>query len=163
MNDAEKKSGERPLGIPPQQVAGKTMKALVLKQYNKLCYEDMPDPAVGPEEVRVAVAHGLGNARKLMDRLSERKAGYHFIEIMACPGGCVAGGGQPIPVNDEIRRLRAQALYQEDKNLKIRKSHENPSITKIYQEFLIEPLGEKSHHLLHTRYTARGRYKEKSG
>jgi NADH-quinone oxidoreductase subunit G/NADP-reducing hydrogenase subunit HndD len=114
----------------------------------------------GLGEVRVAVAHGLGNARKLMDRLATGKAHYHFIEVMACPGGCVAGGGQPIPVNNEIRRLRAQALYQEDKNLKYRKSHENPSITQIYREFLKEPLGEKSHHLLHTEYTKRGKYKE---
>jgi iron-only hydrogenase group A len=114
----------------------------------------------GLGEVRVAVAHGLGNARKLMERLAAGKANYHFIEIMACPGGCVAGGGQPIPVNNEIRRLRAQALYQEDKSLKYRKSHENQSIIKIYQEFLQQPLGEKSHHLLHTKYTARGKYKE---
>jgi NADH-quinone oxidoreductase subunit G len=114
-------------------------------------------PIDGLGDVRVAVAHGLGNARKLMDRLAAGKANYHFIEVMACPGGCVAGGGQPIPVNDEIRRLRAAALYREDKGL-IRKSHENPSITKIYKEFLKEPLGEKSHHLLHTKYTARGKY-----
>ncbi len=114
----------------------------------------------GLGEVRVAVAHGLGNAKKLMDRLASGKANYHFIEVMACPGGCVAGGGQPMPVNNEVRRLRAQALYQEDKKLKYRKSHENPSITKIYQEFLKEPLGEKSHHLLHTKYTKRGKYKE---
>jgi iron-only hydrogenase group A len=112
----------------------------------------------GIGEVRVAVSHGLGNAKKLMDRLAAGKANYHFIEVMACPGGCVAGGGQPIPVNNEIRRLRAQALYSEDKNLKIRKSHENPSIKKIYEEFLKEPLGEKSHHLLHTKYTPRGKY-----
>ncbi|MDI6755607.1 MAG: NADH-dependent [FeFe] hydrogenase, group A6 [Thermodesulfobacteriota bacterium] len=117
-------------------------------------------PVDGLGEVRVAVAHGLGNARKLMDQLAAGTANYHFIEIMACPGGCVAGGGQPIPVNNEIRKLRAQALYQEDKQLKYRKSHENPSITKIYQEFLKEPLGEKSHHLLHTKYTKRGKYKE---
>ena len=115
----------------------------------------------GIGEVRVAVSHGLGNAKKLMDRLAAGKANYHFIEVMACPGGCVAGGGQPIPVNNEIRRLRAQALYSEDKNLKIRKSHENPSIKKIYEEFLKEPLGEKSHHLLHTKYTPRGKYNEK--
>jgi len=119
-------------------------------------------PIEGLGDVRVAVAHGLGNARKLMDRLSAGKANYHFIEVMACPGGCVAGGGQPIPVNNEIRRQRAEALYKEDKGL-IRKSHENPSITKIYQEFLKEPLGEKSHHLLHTKYTKRGKYKEKEG
>ena len=119
-------------------------------------------PIGGLGDVSVAVAHGLGNARKLMDRLSAGKANYHFIEVMACPGGCVAGGGQPIPVNNEIRKLRAEALYKEDKGL-IRKSHENPSITKIYQEFLKEPLGEKSHHLLHTKYTRRGKYKEKEG
>ncbi len=116
-------------------------------------------PIDGLGEVSVAVAHGLGNAKKLMDRLSEGKASYHFIEVMACPGGCVAGGGQPTPVNNEIRRLRAAALYTEDKGL-IRKSHENPSITRIYEEFLKEPLGEKSHHLLHTKYTPRGKYKE---
>ena len=119
-------------------------------------------PIEGLGDVSVAVAHGLGNARKLMDRLSAGKANYHFIEVMACPGGCVAGGGQPIPVNNEIRKLRAEALYKEDKGL-IRKSHENPSITKIYQEFLKEPLGEMSHHLLHTKYTRRGKYKEKEG
>ncbi len=113
----------------------------------------------GLGDVRVAVAHGLGNARQLMDRLAAGKADYHFIEIMACPGGCVAGGGQPMPVNNEIRKLRAAALYQEDKGL-IRKSHENPSIKKIYDDFLKEPLGEISHHLLHTKYTPRGKYKE---
>ena len=115
----------------------------------------------GMGEVRVAVVHGLGNARKLMERLAWGTANYHFIEVMACPGGCVAGGGQPLPVNNEVRRLRAQALYQEDKQLPYRKSHESPSIAKIYQEFLVEPLGEKSHHLLHTQYTPRGKYKEK--
>lgn len=116
-------------------------------------------PVEGIGDVKVAVAHGLGNARKLLESI---KAGaqYHFIEIMACPGGCVSGGGQPIPVNNEIRRLRAEALYQEDRNLELRKSHLNPSITRIYEEFLGTPLGEKSHHLLHTKYTARGVYKD---
>ncbi|MCX5809571.1 MAG: NADH-dependent [FeFe] hydrogenase, group A6 [Proteobacteria bacterium] len=114
-------------------------------------------PIEGIGDVKVAVAHGLGNARKLMERIIHGDADYHFIEIMACPGGCVGGGGQPIPVNYEIRTLRAQALYNEDKSLKYRKSHENPSIKKIYDEFLIEPLGEKSHHLLHTKYTPRGK------
>jgi len=115
-------------------------------------------PVEGLGEVRVAVAHGLGNARRLMERIKSGDADYHFIEVMCCPGGCVSGGGQPIPVNNQIRRLRAQALYQEDQNLKIRKSHENPSIKKIYEEFLGQPLGEKSHHLLHTKYTARSKF-----
>ena len=114
-------------------------------------------PIEGIGDVKVAVAHGLGNARRLLESI---KAGaqYHFIEIMACPGGCVSGGGQPIPVNNEIRRLRAEALYNEDRNLKYRKSHESPSIKRIYEEFLGVPLGEKSHHLLHTKYTARSRF-----
>ena len=108
-------------------------------------------------EVKVAVAHGLGNARKLMDKVRAGEADYHFIEIMACPGGCVGGGGQPIPVNDEIRTLRGKALYQDDSSVQeYRQSHENPSIKKVYDTFLKEPLGHKSHELLHTHYTKRG-------
>jgi iron-only hydrogenase group A len=113
-------------------------------------------PIEGVGDVKVAVAHGLGNARKLMELMKEGKADYHFIEVMACPGGCVGGGGQPIPVNSEIRKARADALYAEDKALPRRKSHENPSVTRLYEEFLKEPLGEKSHHLLHTKYKGRG-------
>lgn len=115
-------------------------------------------PVEGIGDVKVAVAHGLGNARKLLDRIREGTADYHFIEIMACPGGCVGGGGQPIPVSDEIRTARAQALYMEDCSLTYRKSHENPAIKRIYEEFLGEPLGEQSHHLLHTTYTPRSRF-----
>ncbi|NHM28464.1 2Fe-2S iron-sulfur cluster binding domain-containing protein [Desulfofundulus sp. TPOSR] len=115
-------------------------------------------PVEGLGELKVAVAHGLGNARKILDRIKDGSADYHFIEIMCCPGGCVGGGGQPLPVNDEIRMLRARALYQEDEKLRIRKSHENPSIKKLYEEFLGRPLGEKSHQLLHTRYTARRKF-----
>ncbi|HNS14420.1 MAG TPA: NADH-dependent [FeFe] hydrogenase, group A6, partial [Syntrophorhabdaceae bacterium] len=112
-------------------------------------------PVEGIGDLRVAVAHGLGNARKLVERVKEGKTTYHFIEIMACPGGCIGGGGQPIPVNNEIRALRAKALYMEDEHLTYRKSHENPAIKRMYEEFLGEPLGEKSHHLLHTHYTPR--------
>jgi NADH-quinone oxidoreductase subunit G/NADP-reducing hydrogenase subunit HndD len=115
----------------------------------------VPIPGVG--DVRVAVAHGLGNARRLLDAIKAGEAQYHFIEVMACPGGCVAGGGQPIPVSNEKRRLRAEALYSEDKGLKNRKSHENPAIKKIYEEYLGEPLGHKSHKLLHTTYTERSK------
>ena len=115
-------------------------------------------PVEGIGDLRVAVAHGLGNARKLVERVKEGKTTYHFIEIMACPGGCIGGGGQPIPVNNEIRALRAKALYMEDEHLTYRKSHENPSIKRIYAEFLGEPLGEKSHHLLHTHYTPRSKF-----
>jgi len=108
-------------------------------------------------EVRVAVAHGLANARQLMDRIRAGTADYHFIEIMCCPGGCVAGGGQPIPTTDEIRKLRSEALYRDDAGVQQkRQSHENESVKKLYETFLEKPLGHKSHKLLHTKYTKRG-------
>lgn len=106
-------------------------------------------------EVKVAVAHGLGNARKLLDDVRVGKSPYHFIEIMACPGGCVGGGGQPISFDMALRSTRGQTLYNEDAELPYRKSYENHSIKRLYEEYLEEPLGEKSHHLLHTRYKRR--------
>lgn len=109
-------------------------------------------------ELKVAVAHGLINARQIMEQLKRGESPYHFVEIMACPGGCIGGGGQPIPTNAEIRKKRVQAIYEEDEGMPIRKSHENPEIKQIYQDYLKEPLGHKSHHLLHTKYTKRNRY-----
>ena len=110
---------------------------------------------VGDLKVQVAVAHGFGNARKFMDEVKSGKSPYHFIEIMACPGGCVGGGGQPIGFDLATRGTRSGSLYEEDKSLVYRKSHQNPSIEKVYKDFLEKPLGEKSHHLLHTKYTPR--------
>ncbi|MFP4556244.1 MAG: NADH-dependent [FeFe] hydrogenase, group A6 [Bacteroidales bacterium] len=109
-------------------------------------------------ELKTVVAHGLTNAKKVMDKVRAGEADYHFIEIMACPGGCLGGGGQPIPTNAEIRAKRAKAIYEEDAGKPIRKSHENPEIAAIYKEFLKEPLGHKSHELLHTHYKERERY-----
>ena len=109
-------------------------------------------------ELKCVVANGLANAKKVIQNVKEGKAVYHFIEIMACPGGCLGGGGQPIPTNREIRTKRKEAIYQEDKNMTIRKSHENPEVVKLYQDFLEKPLGHKSHELLHTHYTPRKRY-----
>ncbi|MEA4882538.1 MAG: NADH-dependent [FeFe] hydrogenase, group A6 [Clostridia bacterium] len=109
--------------------------------------------------VRVAVAHGLGNARKLLDRVRSGEAAYDFIEIMACPGGCIGGGGQPIGTNTERRLERIAATYQADRGMPMRKSHENPAIKQLYEEFLKAPLGERSHELLHTHYVARGKWK----
>lgn len=106
-------------------------------------------------KVKVAVAHGLSNARVLLERIREGECRYHFIEVMACPGGCIGGGGEPIVPGYEVRKKRIAALYEEDKAMAIRKSHENPAIIKLYEEFLGEPLREKSHHLLHTSYTKR--------
>ncbi|MBV6512627.1 MAG: NADP-reducing hydrogenase subunit HndD [Ignavibacteriaceae bacterium] len=110
-------------------------------------------------ELRVAIAHGLKNARTIMEQIKKNESPYHFIEIMACPGGCIGGGGQPIPTNDAIRKKRIAAIYAEDEGKEVRKSHENPEIVQIYKDFLPEgPLGKKSHKLLHTHYTKRNRY-----
>ena len=118
---------------------------------------------VGDLDVKLAVANGLGNARKLLNSIREGKADYHFIEIMACPGGCVTGGGQPIHSAREMEEVdlkaeRAKALYAEDASLPLRKSHENPYIKKLYEEYLGEPCGHKSHELLHTHYHERAKY-----
>ena len=109
-------------------------------------------------ELNVAVAHGLKNARIIMDEVASGKSNYHFIEVMGCPGGCIGGGGQPIPTNAEIRAKRTKAIYEEDMDKELRMSHENPEIVKVYDEFLGTPLGKKSHNLLHTTYTKRKRY-----
>lgn len=109
-------------------------------------------------DLNVAIAHGLANARKLMDKVKSGEANYHFIEVMGCPGGCLGGGGQPMPTSPEIRKKRAEAIYSEDFNKAIRKSHENPEVVEIYKNFLTEPLGHKSHDLLHTHYHPRKKY-----
>jgi iron-only hydrogenase group A len=119
---------------------------------------------VGGVKVRVAVAHGLANVEKVLDRVREaRRRGqespYHFIEVMACPGGCIGGGGQPYGVDNERRKRRIAGIYQDDRDRKIRHSHENPEVIKLYEEFLGKPLGPRAHELLHTRYTARPLYK----
>jgi NADP-reducing hydrogenase subunit HndD len=104
-------------------------------------------------ELKIGIAHGLGNARKLLEDIRNGKSEYHAIEIMACPGGCVGGGGQPLHHGDsEILGKRAAALYREDAGKPIRKSHENPYIQKLYQEYLGKPMSDKAHHLLHTHY-----------
>jgi iron-only hydrogenase group A len=109
-------------------------------------------------DLKVAIAHGLVNANNLMKAIVEGEASYHFIEIMACPGGCIGGGGQPIPTSMEIRQKRMAAIYSEDLNLPLRKSHENPEVVAIYKEFLEKPNGHKSHELLHTHYVRRESY-----
>jgi iron-only hydrogenase group A len=106
-------------------------------------------------KINVAVSHGLANAKEMLERIKRGEKTYHFVEIMACPGGCIGGGGQPIKTTNAVREQRIDAIYREDKRMPLRKSHENPAITQIYAEFLGQPLGHKSHELLHTRYTAR--------
>lgn len=107
-------------------------------------------------DINVAVVSGLANAKYLLDNMEETAKKYHFIEVMACPGGCINGGGQPSSMsNYSLVEKRMNALYNEDKNMPLRKSHENPEIIKLYEEFLTKPNGEKSHELLHTHYKAK--------
>ncbi len=104
-------------------------------------------------ELKIGIAHGLGNARKLLEDIKAGRSEFHAIEIMSCPGGCIGGGGQPLHHNNtDILKARIQAIYSEDDKKVIRKSHENPYIIKLYEEFLGKPLSHKSHELLHTNY-----------
>jgi len=113
-------------------------------------------------EIKVAVANGTGNAKRLCDKIREARFkgefSYHFVEIMACPGGCIGGGGQIAPVTWEKRVLRAEGLYDEDSHLPCRKSHDNPEVKLLYEKYLGEINGPKSHKLLHTHYTPRDPY-----
>ena len=114
-------------------------------------------------QVKVAVTSGLSNAAKLLDKVKAGEADYQFIEVMCCPGGCINGGGQPIVDGHtrnfvDVKGLRAAALYEDDKNLEYRKSHKNPEIKAIYDEYLGEPGSHKAHELLHTSYVARKKY-----
>ena len=118
---------------------------------------------IGDIDVKVAVAHGLGNARKILEEIKSGKADYQFVEIMACPGGCIMGGGQPIKSSKtraiyDVRTLRAKELYTIDEKSKIRKSHENPALKKLYKEYLERPGSPKAHELLHTHYQKREKY-----
>jgi NADH-quinone oxidoreductase subunit G len=113
---------------------------------------------IGESEVKVAVANTLGNARVLLDQIKEGTSPYTFIEVMTCPDGCIGGGGQPIPSTRDIRAKRIASIYEEDRHMPIRKSHDNPSIQDLYASFLTEPLSDLSHQLLHTHYTKRDAY-----
>ena len=149
-----------------------------LRGFEGVRYAELPITEVGPVPalvahlfpdwnwlrgvtLRVAVAHGTANAKRVMQDIKAggRFSQCHFIEFMACPGGCLGGGGQPIPTSPRIRAARAQAIYAEDRAYTVRKSHENPALLRLYSEFLTDgPCGPRSHELLHTRYTPRGKY-----
>ncbi|MBQ8238881.1 MAG: iron hydrogenase small subunit, partial [Oscillospiraceae bacterium] len=106
----------------------------------------------GAGEVKVAVVSGLGNTRKLMEAIDKGRVEYDFVEVMACPGGCAGGGGQPIHDGVEMAEDRGNILWSLDKNAPVRFSHENPDVQALYAAFLEQPLGHKSHHLLHTNH-----------
>lgn len=137
-------------------ITGETGPALQFKSIRGLEGSKTATLKIKDMKVNVAVTNGLGNARKLLESIKNGESNYHIIEIMACPGGCIGGGGQPF-LHGDISKLkkRAEAIYKEDKNKDIRKSHENPYIKKIYDEYLGEPYGEKAHELLHTHYVDR--------
>ncbi len=140
--------------LPAKQLHVKPIQGLKGLKEAELQFKDcLPDWSfLEGVTAKVAVAHGLANARKICELVAAGKGGYHFIEIMCCPGGCIGGGGQPRLTTDAVRKARIKAIYKEDEGRPLRKSHDNPAITQIYREFLVKPLGEKSHHLLHTHY-----------
>ena len=112
---------------------------------------------IGDLEVKVAVVNGIGNVKPVMDDVRAGKSPYHFIEVMACPGGCLNGGGAPLTSEPAMIGVRMDKTYESDKNNKIRRSHENPEIQAIYADYLEEPCGHISHHILHTTYTDRSK------
>ena len=141
-------------------VTGQTLESIDFTDCRGLTGVKESTVQVGELPVKIAITNGLGNARKVLDKVRAGEADYHFIEIMCCPGGCIGGGGSPIPTNTDIRLKRIDATYTEDKGMTLRKSHENPAVNELYTEFLKEPLGHKSHELLHTHYKPRHLYKE---
>lgn len=146
---------EAALRFAADVLEGKSLENIEYKAVRGL--EGIKEAAVtiGGMEIRVAVGHGLSNAHKLLKIVVEEPSKYHFIEVMACPGGCIAGGGQPQPTTREIWKKRAKAIYGHDEALTFRKSQDNPELKKLYEDFLGEPGGHRSHELLHTHYTSR--------
>ncbi len=137
-------------------VTGKTLENLDFHDVRGLKGIKESEISLKGNKVKVMVAHSLSNAKQVMDMIKSGAASdYTFIEVMCCPGGCIGGGGQPYGVTDELRERRIDATYRADGDLPLRKSHENPAVKRLYEEFLSEPLGEKSHELLHTHYTKR--------
>ena len=164
-------------------VTGGVMEAALRTAYSLVTGDELPNDAVDftavrgmdgiktatvdvkGTPVRVAVAHGLKNVQTLLQEVREarengKEVPYHFIEVMACKGGCIAGGGQPYGTEDEIRAKRIDGLYADDKKSEFRKSHQNPDIKKIYADFLEKPSSHKAHKLLHTHYVPRPTYKK---
>jgi NADH-quinone oxidoreductase subunit G len=144
-------------------ITGKELKNVAFENVRGIKGIKETEVIIEGKKLKIAIAHGLSNVEYILKKVQEAKKNnlempYHFIEVMACPGGCVGGGGQPYMVTDELRIKRAQALYEDDDHKQIRSSHQNPYIKRLYQEFLGKPLGEKSEKLLHTRYKARPIY-----
>jgi NADH-quinone oxidoreductase subunit G/NADP-reducing hydrogenase subunit HndD len=110
---------------------------------------------IGDREIKLCAVSGLANARRILESIRAKHEEVHFLEVMACPGGCIGGGGQPLPTDEETRRRRIEAMYAEDRGMPIRQAHKSPAVQTIYNEFLGKPCSEKAHHLLHTKYAPR--------
>ncbi len=136
-------------------VTGKELEDVDLTEVRGLSGVREATVPMGDLELKVAVVSGLEPASKLLDRIESGEADYHFVEVMCCPSGCISGGGQPRPTNQETIAARARAIYEQDKGKAKRRSHLNPDVIGIYEKYLGKPLGEKSHHLLHTHYRPR--------
>lgn len=137
-------------------ITGQTLKEVEFHSVRGLDGLKEANINIGGKEINIGVAHGLGNARKLLEEIESGESKYHAIEIMACPGGCIDGGGQPYHFGDlDIVKKRMEAIYREDRNKTLRKSHENPEVQALYKEFIGEVGGKKAHDLLHTHYTKR--------
>ncbi len=160
---------EAALRTAAYKLSGKELEKVEIEEVRGLEGIKEASYTLGGAQVNVAVAHGMKNAKILMDEIRAGKSKYHFIEIMGCPGGCVAGGGQPyvkpcfLPnedadILDTYKAKRAAALYQEDESRTLRASHKNPQIVKLYEEYLETPNSHKAHELLHTTYTAKEKY-----
>ncbi len=152
---------EAALRTAAEKITGKPLTKLDFKQVRAVEGLKEASIVIGGQEINVAVANGLMNAKTILEKVKQGKVQYHLLEIMACPGGCIGGGGQPYPpegyhvLDKEVNALRAKALYTIDEAKKIRKSHENPSIIKLYEDYLKEPGSELAHKLLHTKYVSR--------
>jgi len=169
--------GESTGAAPIFGVTGGVMEAALRTAYESLTGTSLPNldftsvrglagikeagVEINGTQVKVAIVYGLANLHKLLTEIKEGKRSYHFVEVMTCPGGCIGGGGQPYPkgvtepMDFAVYQKRAQGLYAIDANKQIRKSHENPQIKKVYDEFLGHPGGETAHKLLHTHYHPR--------
>ncbi len=154
---------EAALRTVAETVTGKTLDNIDFKAVRGTKGIKEASVTLNGKQINIAVASGLGNARKLMDEIKAGKSKYHFIEIMACPGGCVNGGGQPIVDSAtrnvvDVAKTRAGVLYKKDRKDVLRRSHENPIVKTLYSEFFGEPNSHKAHEVLHTSYVKREKY-----
>ena len=146
---------EAALRTAHKKITGEEMKVLEIESLRGFDAVKIAHMQIGELNIGVAVVNGLGHIDALIEEIRQGRDDIHFVEVMACPGGCINGGGQPISLDMEMVKKRMEGLYQIDQNEQLRTSHQNPDIQKIYKEYLGEPLGEKSHHLLHTHYQKR--------